>query len=56
MNGTAVVSVLETFSAGSPVTIDVRQFIVLDKNAKEEFGFVRSCYVDLFPAVRAPQV
>ena len=41
MNGTTVVSVLKTFSAGSPVTIDAQQFVVLGKSAK---GGIRICW------------
>jgi hypothetical protein len=46
VNGTLV---LETFSALSPFTLEVQQFAVWDKDAKDDSGFVGYCYLDLFP-------
>jgi hypothetical protein len=41
-NGTAVLSLLKIFSAGSPLTIDVQQFVVLNRSAK---GGIQICWI-----------
>lgn len=35
--------------SGSPLFLDVQQFSVWDKDAKDEKGFLGYCYLDLFP-------